>query len=454
MAEVTEAERVDSSDEEAVPRRADGVLLHGEYEGSGYTDPRYLIARSDGQMVLVSELLYRVTEAIDGHRNARDVAEEINRHTGKQISAAGVSYLVEDKLRPLGIATMSELAEKPPQADPLISLALRGVLAPARFVRPLAAVLSPLFLPVVIALVLGSLVVVDAWLVSNGYIDTGFHQSVGDPTYMLALLALLIGGTIFHEFGHAAGCHYGGARPGAIGVGIMIIYPCFYTNVTDAYRLDRRGRLRTDLGGVYFNMIFILGLAALYATTHYPPLVVAIAFGHLQILQQLLPLIRMDGYYILGDLVGIPNLFAQVRPLLQRLTGRHQRTSQAIPGLRPRVQVIVTVWVLVVVPTLCAAVVLLLTKLPQYLATAIMRAQRYWEAGVASFGQGHTAVGMVAILSMVILILPWVGGTALAIRTFRKVTSSYLRRRQRKQPAARHRKPAGAPRDARISAPS
>ena len=52
-----------------VPRRAPGTVLLGAYQGSGFRDERYLIRRADGQMVLVSELLYRVVEAIDGERD-------------------------------------------------------------------------------------------------------------------------------------------------------------------------------------------------------------------------------------------------------------------------------------------------------------------------------------------------------------------------------------------------
>ena len=56
-------------------------------------------------------------------------------------------------------------------------------------------------------------------------------------------------------------------QAGRIGVGIYLVWPAFFTNVTDSYRLSRAGRLRTDLGGVYFNLIFMLGLAGVYAAT-------------------------------------------------------------------------------------------------------------------------------------------------------------------------------------------
>jgi hypothetical protein len=40
-----------------------------------------------------------------------------------------------------------------------------------------------------------------------------------------------------------------------MGVGIYLVWPAFYTDVTDAYRLPRRSRLRVDLGGLYFNAV-------------------------------------------------------------------------------------------------------------------------------------------------------------------------------------------------------
>ena len=72
------------------------------------------------------------------------------------------------------------------------------------------------------------------------------------------MLGLAVASMLFHECGHAAACRYGGARPGVIGVGFYVVWPAFYTNVTDAYRLGRAGRIRTDLGGVYFNAVFVL----------------------------------------------------------------------------------------------------------------------------------------------------------------------------------------------------
>ena len=138
-----------------------------------------------------------------------------------------------------------------------------------------------------------------------------------DPVDLLVVVGLTVISAAFHECGHATGCRYGGARPGRIGVGIYLVWPAFFTNVTDSYRLSRGGRLRTDLGGLYFNLVFMLALAGLYAVTSAQVLLLVIAITHLEMLEQLLPFVRFDGYFILSDLVGVPDLFARIAPILR-----------------------------------------------------------------------------------------------------------------------------------------
>ena len=74
-----------------------------------------------------------------------------------------------------------------------------------------------------------------------------------EPGLLLLVFALTVLSAGFHEFGHAAACRYGGATPGAMGAGLYLVWPAFYTDVTDCYRLGRAGRVRVDLGGLYFN---------------------------------------------------------------------------------------------------------------------------------------------------------------------------------------------------------
>ena len=52
--------------------------------------------------------------------------------------------------------------------------------------------------------------------------------------------------------------------------------PAFYTDVTDNYRLGRWARVRTDLGGFYFNLIFNLALMGVYLLTRQAFLLLAV----------------------------------------------------------------------------------------------------------------------------------------------------------------------------------
>ena len=299
------------------PRLADGVELLGEYQDSGYSQPPSLVRRPDGQVIQMSPLLYQVTCRIDGSRDPAAIAELVSEDLGRSLDADQVRYLITAKLLPLGIVADEGAPAAPPKANPLLALRARGTLLPERAANAAGALLRPLFRRPVVVAVVGSVLAVDYWLFAVHGLGGGLRQVLRDPVDLLIVLGLSLVSAVFHECGHAAACRYGGARPGVIGVGIYLVWPSFFTNVTDSYRLSRAGRLRTDLGGLYFNLIFMLALAGIYAATSAEVLLLVIAITHLEMLEQLLPFVRFDGYFILSDLVGVPDLFARVAPILR-----------------------------------------------------------------------------------------------------------------------------------------
>ncbi|WP_186382312.1 hypothetical protein, partial [Amycolatopsis rhizosphaerae] len=417
------------------PTLTPGTALLGVYEGGGYDEPRYLVSRGDGQMVLISRMLNAVASALDGKRSLEQVAEEASRHYGAELNADAVRYLVENKLRPLGLATMGVPDAPAPKPNPLLALSLRFVLMPAWMVRRVAALFAPMFRPPVIVLVLATLLAMDVWLLVTGRVGASIHLSVGSPGLMLTIMGVVLAGTLFHEFGHAAGCHYGGGKPAQIGVGVLIVVPAFYTNVNDAYRLDRRGRLRTDLGGIYFNAIFAVFLGALCLWTGFPALPAIIVMIHIQMMQQLLPLVRMDGYYILGDLVGVPNLFEQIRPIIRHSLLR-KPPERAVTNLRKKTRVVITTWVSLVVPALVLALVNLAIFVPSYFRSAVQGMSVYYREGLAAFDNGSVSGVLLALLSVIILLVPWVGISTMVVRTTAKIVFAVNRRLARRRKAA------------------
>ncbi len=359
------------------PRLAAGIELLGELKDSGFAEPRSLIRRADGQVIQLSRLLYLVSSLMDGTRGAEAIASAASGELGRTLTAEQVRYLIDAKLAPLGIVA-GHGAPAAPTASPLLALRARVTLLPERAACAAGTFLRPLFRWPVIAAVIVAVAALDFWIFTTHGLALAFRQVLNDPVDLLLVAGLSIASALFHECGHAAGCRYGGARPGRIGAGVYLVWPAFFTNVTDSYRLNRTGRLRTDLGGLYFNMIFMLVLAALYAATSAEILLLVIAITHLEMLEQLLPFVRFDGYFILSDLVGVPDLFARVVPVLRsclpwwpsgsREPGEHSGSRRygdpRATGLRRGARIVITVWVLCVVPLLALTMGYLVLYLP------------------------------------------------------------------------------------------
>ena len=360
-------------------------------------------------MVQLTPLLFAVARHVDGERDYRALAEAVADEVQRGVSADNVRTLVEDKLRPLGVLAAADgsspTLEKP---DPLLALRFRKAVIPERAAYRVARVFKPLFFPPVVLAALIALVAFDAWLFGSHGVAQAFRQSLEAPGFILAILALVVISAGWHEFGHAAGCAYGGARPGAMGAGLYLAYPAFYTDVTDSYRLSRRGRLRTDLAGVYFNALFILITAALYALTGFEPLLLVIVVQHIEAAHQLLPVLRLDGYYVLADATGVPDLFSRIKPILASALP-WKKADARVRELKGWVRVVVTVWVILVVPLLLFQLGMILLHLPRIFATAWDSLTKQYDTVTRAIGQGAVFAAGVGLVQSLILVLPLLG---------------------------------------------
>jgi putative peptide zinc metalloprotease protein len=382
----------------APPKLAEGIELIGVYEGSGFKEPPYIARRADGQVIQLPQLLYMLAEEIDGRSSYDEIGDRLSQRFRRGLSPDNVRFLVDEKLRPLGVVTQADGSSPQLQKlDPLLALKFRAAVVPERVVNAITTVLRPLFLPPVVVAVLGGLVALDVWLFFFHGVAQSLRQTLYDPAFILLLLGLVVISAAFHECGHATACRYGGARPGAMGAGIYLVWPAFYTDVTDAYRLGKAGRLRTDLGGIYFNVVFILLTAAAYAVTGFEPLLLVIPL-------QLLPFLRLDGYYIVSDLTGVPDMFNRIKPALQSLLP-WRKPDDRVTALKPWVRVAVSVYVLTLFPALAFLFGMMLINAPRIFATAydsfFVQLHKVEHAGALA-----AAVGVV---QMIVLVLPSLG---------------------------------------------
>jgi putative peptide zinc metalloprotease protein len=404
------------------PKLADGIELIGEYADSGYKEPPSIARRADGQVIQLPPLLYVVAASIDGRRRYGEIAARVTEATRRGVDADDVQYLVDEKLRPLGVVAGPD-GEQPvvEKADPFLALKLKTAVVPEGVVAAITTLFYPLFFPPVILAALGALLAFDVWMFFFHGIAQSARSLVYNPVLLFMILGLVVVATALHEIGHATAARYGGAKPGVMGVGIYVVWPAFYTDVTDAYRLSRRGRLRTDLGGIYFNALFALGTAGVYLLTGFEPLLMVVLVQHFQILQQLLPFLRLDGYYILSDLTGVPDLFARIRPTLASLLpGRRDERAEA---LKPWVRAAVTGWVFLLVPVLAFTFGSIVMNAPRIFATAYDSFLVQYANAHAAFSAGETGTGALSSLQMATLALPALG---MAVSSGRAGTRAFM----------------------------
>lgn len=161
----------------------------------------------------------------------------------------------------------------------------------------------------------------------------------------------------FHEMGHAFVAYRQGCRVGKMGISLFVIFPMFYTDLTDAARIVQpRRRMWIALGGVGAETL-IAGLATA-GWALLPPgslrsicFVLATTSWVTTLAINLNPFSRFDGYYFLNDLTGVDNLQPRSRSLLNYywhrwVLGPVLDKPEPVGGLRPKLMALYGLMVL------------------------------------------------------------------------------------------------------------
>ncbi|MGO4193078.1 hypothetical protein AB4Y67_15595 [Arthrobacter sp. YAF17] len=404
-----------------VPVRADGVQLLGETKGSGYREAPSLVRRADGQTLQLTPLLYLVLEAIDGTRGVEEIASRASTGFGRLVTAENIRTLIDSQLLPLGLLQLADGSQpEVRKADPLLGMKFRYTVTDPERTRRITAPFAVLFNPLIVVLVTAAFLASCWWVLMVKGLASATHEAFANPGLVLLILVVTVLSAGFHEFGHAAAARRGGATPGAMGTGLYLIWPAFFTDVTDSYRLGRAGRIRTDLGGLYFNAIVAVAIMGIWWATGFDALLLVVVTQVLQMVRQLLPLVRFDGYHILADATGVPDLFQRIKPTLLGLLP-WRRTDPEAQVLKPWARAVVTAWVLITVPLLLFSLVLMVLSLPRLLGTAWDSAQKQYAMFNHSFGSGDMVDAAVRILAIAAVALPVVGIFYILFRLGRQI---------------------------------
>ncbi|UTT68774.1 hypothetical protein NMQ03_16325 [Arthrobacter sp. DNA4] len=406
-----------------LPALADGVQLLGTAEGSGYREPPALVRRADGQTLQLTRLLYLVLEGADGTRDLEAIARHVSEGSGRLVSADNVRTLMDSQLLPMGLLRRADGSQpEVKKANPLLGLRFRYVVSDPDRTRRITAPFAVLFHPLIVVAVTAAFLAACWWVLMVKGLGSATHEAFEQPALLLLILAVTILSAGFHEFGHAAATRKGGATPGAMGAGLYLLWPAFFTDVTDSYRLGRGGRIRTDLGGLYFNAIVAVAIMGLWWATGFDALLLVVVTQILQMVRQLIPLVKYDGYHILADATGVPDLFQRIKPTLLGILPWRWGNPES-KALKPWARAVVTIWVLVTVPVLLFSMVMMVLSLPRLLATGWASVGKQQEALAASLSAGDVLGVTVRALAIIVVAVPVLGVVYIVVRLLRQLVT-------------------------------
>ena len=131
----------------------------------------------------------------------------------------------------------------------------------------------------------------------------------------LAAYALaLVGVKVLHELGHAFTAKRLGCRVPTMGVAFLVLWPMTYTDTNESWRLtDARQRLRVASAGIVTELALAAWATAAWALLPDGParsaaFVLATTSWVATLAINASPFMRFDGYFILSDLLDMPNL--------------------------------------------------------------------------------------------------------------------------------------------------
>ena len=118
------------------------------------------------------------------------------------------------------------------------------------------------------------------------------------------------------------------------------------------------------------------------------------------LLQQLLPLLRFDGYYVLSDLTGVPDILTRIKPIFRSLI-RPREPEPRVAELKPWVRVVVTAYLILLIPALALLIAWIVMALPRMLATTYDSLGLQLDRVRAASGADEMAVGGFQMLALV-----------------------------------------------------
>lgn len=284
----------------------------------------------------------------DGSRSVTEIASECNSRFAPQYLSVEsiVRFFADARGKGLMLVDRCGTEEEVPGSDVRRAwwknpLAIRVPgLNPDHLLESVSHHFAPLFSPFAFLLV-SALMLVAACVVVVNFGELTEHLSVAAGRMqtgagLVTLFSVLSITKVVHELAHATACKRFGGECREIGLMFLIGVPCLYCDVSDAWMLPRRWqRIFISAAGILAELTLASLAALVWFFTVDGPVrdvcaTVVVVCSVTTVLFNGNPLLRYDGYYMLSDAVGIPNLSAEATGVLREWVRRFLWASPTI----------------------------------------------------------------------------------------------------------------------------
>lgn len=282
-----------------------------------------------------------VLARLDGERSLRQIRADLQREFPSEYFALADVQGVILGLQEKGLLTALRMGQGPTlahrerqQRRRRLFAALRNPLSiqlpgwdPDRFLTRLEPLVGWLFRPLTLLLAGGAIAAALVFVAAH-FRDVQnrlpeFQRFFGWPN-LLFLWLTLAAIKVVHELGHGFACKHFGRECHSIGVMLLVFSPTMYCDVTDAWMLRSKWeRILVSAAGMYFEALLSTAALVVWWNTepgllHFLCLNTFFVSAVSTVIFNANPLLRYDGYYILSDLLEIPNLRQTADRLMQR----------------------------------------------------------------------------------------------------------------------------------------
>lgn len=175
-------------------------------------------------------------------------------------------------------------------------------------------------------------------------------DAVADPSSWPYMIGTFIALKLWHELGHGVVCKRFGGQVPEMGAMILVLLPSPYVDASSAWSFASKWqRIAVGAGGMLFELAAAAVCAFVWLNTPSGSMANQLAFYVMltssvsTVLFNGNPLMRFDGYYILSDLLEIPNLNQRSTQVIKNLLLKH---VYRLPNLRPVTQQASEWWIM------------------------------------------------------------------------------------------------------------